>query len=206
MRVSPRAHRDIVLAPENILPNIHPHRIGTDRGLPIIVWTLKTLKASPGTPLGIGCARVLANIFSKPTSKFSLFDRRQQLLDALHTLLSEYTQKPWHKQVKLSIATCILNLSIVFDEKAEKAGRWDFLGVCELFLKTVTDDPECSYRVLVACGNVLVSAGNCAIGSCPTGDAKYATDAARLKAAMGALGGSPEAKVQEAAKEVVTLL
>lgn len=125
---------------------------GTDRGYSIIQSILRMLKSNLNTPLGIGCARCLANIFSSFTNRASLFERRVPVLQVLKE--AAMGGQPMHKQVKLALTTTLLNFTTAFIGLKEKTGRTECIETCESFLTAVlknggeADDHEATYRVL----------------------------------------------------------
>merc|ERR1712194_131367 len=164
-----------------------------DRGYSYISTVLRMLKTNLGTPLGIGCARFLANLFSSFTNRASLFEKRLMVLENLREFA---TIGGMHKQVKVALATTLLNLSTAFVGLKEKNGRKELLETCDAFLQGPldlgknADDFEAVYRVLVAAGNIACDSTEtgCAIGGTMRTLAAACSDARSKEAASDIAG------------------
>ncbi|CAD7931002.1 unnamed protein product [Amoebophrya sp. A25] len=134
---------------------------GTDRGYSYISFVLKLLKKNLKTPLGISCARWLANVFASFTARSVLFDKRGFLIEGLHEIAQGCDGDAMHKLVKLSLATCLMNLSMVFVDRKDLKGRSELLDLFAFYLSgplggaAKPEDGEAVYRILVGVGNFL---------------------------------------------------
>jgi len=133
---------------------------GTDRGYSYISTVLRWLRGHLSDPLGVGCARWLANTFHSFTNRASMFEKRVLVLNAI---AEQCATGGMHKQVKVGLATAVMNYSTVFRaQPKEKQGKTELIQTCEALLNgplakgANMEDHEPVYRLLVALGNVLI--------------------------------------------------
>eukprot|EP00392_Amoebophrya_sp_AT5.2_P019426 g20256.t1 len=142
---------------------------GTDRGYGYISFILKLLRTDTSannnlkTPLGISCARWLANVFASFTARAVLFDKRGFLISELSAIADHGAGAGnMHKLVKLSLATALMNLTMVFVDRKELKGRSEMLEGLKLFAEkalggtaATAEDYEALYRIYVGMGNLM---------------------------------------------------
>jgi phospholipase A-2-activating protein len=131
---------------------------GSDRGSPFIMKVTELLATDVNGPLGLCCARYLANLFMYQTNRHACFDKRDAVLRTIQPALSSS-----NKHTKVAATTILLNHAIVLHEISFPPKPWDqecgvrVAGMTLDFLDgAAAEDGDAKQRALFALGTLLV--------------------------------------------------
>mmetsp|Transcript_39387 Transcript_39387/g.116794 ORF Transcript_39387/g.116794 Transcript_39387/m.116794 type:complete len:743 (-) Transcript_39387:20-2248(-) len=130
---------------------------GSDRGVPFITQVLGGLSAEPSGPLGLCCARYIANLFIYQTNRYAIFDKRDLVYKCLEGALATT-----NKHTKIACTSILMNVAIVLHESSPPPKQWDAessLVLARLALgfldKAAAEDADAMQRALLAVGTLL---------------------------------------------------
>eukprot|EP00742_Colponemidia_sp_Colp-10_P003823 GILJ01004073.1.p1 GENE.GILJ01004073.1~~GILJ01004073.1.p1 ORF type:complete len:786 (+),score=133.68 GILJ01004073.1:49-2358(+) len=123
---------------------------GLSRGLDI--WTrVQRCLSAPDCSVNswLLALRYLANMFDLPTNKQAMIHRRSQTLDVLSAAF-----KMDNKNVRVALATVLLNYATTFDEAPDQDSKLQCLSALAELLSS-EKDPEATFRGLVGLGTLI---------------------------------------------------
>jgi len=180
--------------------NTHPmssdYFKNSDRGAPFITQVVPALSADISGPLGLCCARYLANLFIYQTNRYAIFDKRDYVLKALEAAIATT-----NKHTKIACTSVLLNIAMVLHESSPPPKQWDAacaLNLCRIALAYLdkAGEADAESRALLAIGSLMPR------------DAENGGAVQRLCIDAGLPGklGALEAKVGQVALELKKLL
>lgn len=131
---------------------------GTDKGARIIANHVRMLQADTNGALGLCASRFLANLFASSTNKWAVYDKRKWIFEQLTELIPKVT----NKNVKIAIASTLMNFSVAYTEKSETnaEGKEELLRAAGAIVGASGEAPDAQIRGLLAAGTIMVCKGS----------------------------------------------